>query len=87
MTAPRTDVERAHRAELLIADLADELDQVSLADPAWQGKTNLANQAVVACHILRAHGIHPGQRDPDGLPVLPPHDDNCAVCHDEAVTR
>lgn len=29
---------------------------------------------------LRIWGIHPGQRDGDGLPVTPPHDENCTIC-------
>ena len=65
----------------MLGVLADILDNT--VDPSRLSTDHLAYAATVAIHRLREWGIHPGQRDADGLPVPPPHDDNCQVCGGE----
>ena len=65
----------------MLGVLADILDDA--VDPSRLSTGHLAYAALTAIHLLREWGIHPGQRDADGLPVPPPHDDDCQVCGGE----
>jgi hypothetical protein len=77
MTAPTpyTPASPTSHADLILAALVD------LLDPG-EGPTHMpayATRTVRAIELLRAHGIHPGQRDAEGWICPPPHD-NCEVC-------
>ena len=75
---PLTTAGAVTQLERQLTTIADILD--SGVDPGRLSTDHLAYAATVAIHRLREWGIHPGQRDADGLPVSPPHDDNCQVC-------
>jgi len=65
----------------MLGVLADILDYANDGgDPMRWSLHYLAYAGGTAIRQLRSWGIHPGQRDADGLPVPPPHDDNCQVC-------
>ena len=78
---PLTTAGAVTQLERQLTTIADILD--SGVDPGRLSTDHLAYAATVAIHRLRAWGIHPGQRDADGLPVPPPHDDTCQVCGGE----
>jgi hypothetical protein len=73
---PYTPASPTSHADVILAALVDLLDP----DVGKYTTTRTHSlRAIRAVALLRAHGIHPGQRDAEGWICPPPHDD-CEVC-------